>query len=103
MIVGGRLERAASGVPRSPRRGIAARVPQLVPCACGAVPEANPRAAANRERDRMKKTGLLCALAAAVVALPAGAGSARAAEDNVITIGMTTSQTGALNVDSTAQ
>jgi branched-chain amino acid transport system substrate-binding protein len=51
----------------------------------------------------MKKTGLLCALAAAVVALPGVAGSARAADDNVITIGMTTSQTGALNVDSTAQ
>lgn len=51
----------------------------------------------------MKKTGLLCAMLAAIIAAPVAAGSARAAEDNVITIGMTTSQTGALNVDSTAQ
>ncbi|HEX6842933.1 MAG TPA: amino acid ABC transporter substrate-binding protein [Stellaceae bacterium] len=51
----------------------------------------------------MKKTGLLCALAATIVALSGVAGSARAADDNTITIGMTTSQTGALNVDSTAQ
>jgi branched-chain amino acid transport system substrate-binding protein len=51
----------------------------------------------------MKQTGLLCALAATVIAAAAVAGSAHAAEDNVITIGMTTSQTGALNVDSTAQ
>src|SRR5690349_16799366 len=50
----------------------------------------------------MKKTGLLCALAA-IIALPGLAGSALAADDNTITIGMTTSQTGALNVDSTAQ
>src|SRR5690348_18192175 len=51
----------------------------------------------------MKKTGLLGALAIAVVALPGVAGSALAADDSTITIGMTTAQTGALNVDSTAQ
>ena len=51
----------------------------------------------------MKKPAILGSLVAAIIAAPALAGSALAAEDNVITIGMTTSQTGALNVDSTVQ
>jgi len=62
----------------------------------------NRRAAADRERKSMKIPGILGPVGAVLIA-GAWAAPALAADPDDITVGMTVSQTGALNVDSVAQ